>query len=100
MPVSIGIRPKKPCWLCTKRSSLIWLSASKADRRAEEPSGTTTNGNKKGTQFASLFLLPLFVHSIKYKRWCGPSGRSHPEYRSEEHTSELQSRGHLVCRPL
>src|SRR5439155_13652416 len=24
-------------------------------------------------------------------------GRS---YRSEEHTSELQSRGHLVCRPL
>src|SRR5690625_7055626 len=21
-------------------------------------------------------------------------------YRSEEHTSELQSRGHLVCRPL
>src|SRR5439155_7999035 len=23
-----------------------------------------------------------------------------PEYRSEEHTSELQSRGHLVCRLL
>src|SRR5439155_21801019 len=29
------------------------------------------------------------------KRWCGP----HPP-RSEEHTSELQSRGHLVCRVL
>src|SRR5690625_6299954 len=26
--------------------------------------------------------------------------RSHPDPRSEEHTSELQSRGHLVCRPL
>src|SRR5690625_5593936 len=24
----------------------------------------------------------------------------HPEVRSEEHTSELQSRGHLVCRLL
>src|SRR5215510_15424658 len=28
--------------------------------------------------------------------WRAPSGRS----RSEEHTSELQSRGHLVCRLL
>src|SRR5215510_3669587 len=27
---------------------------------------------------------------------CGSSARR----RSEEHTSELQSRGHLVCRPL
>src|SRR5207253_7084040 len=27
----------------------------------------------------------------------GPRG---PPRRSEEHTSELQSRGHLVCRPL
>src|SRR5690625_5891941 len=25
---------------------------------------------------------------------------SKEEFRSEEHTSELQSRGHLVCRPL
>src|SRR5439155_21344564 len=27
-------------------------------------------------------------------------GRRGPGYRSEEHTSELQSRGHLVCRLL
>src|SRR2546429_5294670 len=26
--------------------------------------------------------------------------RKHPDYRSEEHTSELQSRLHLVCRLL
>src|SRR5690625_5340675 len=26
--------------------------------------------------------------------------RLHPDFRSEEHTSELQSRGHLVCRLL
>src|SRR5690625_5992815 len=30
------------------------------------------------------------------RRWCGRSTAS----RSEEHTSELQSRGHLVCRLL
>src|SRR5215208_5713560 len=28
------------------------------------------------------------------------SGGSPPRWRSEEHTSELQSRGHLVCRLL
>src|SRR5690625_5498020 len=28
------------------------------------------------------------------------SGRPQPNARSEEHTSELQSRGHLVCRLL
>src|SRR5437870_6680874 len=31
--------------------------------------------------------------------YCEPSSRS-PGSRSEEHTSELQSRGHLVCRLL
>src|SRR5690625_6625574 len=30
----------------------------------------------------------------------GPGDRSHSGARSEEHTSELQSRGHLVCRLL
>src|SRR5690625_6732282 len=31
----------------------------------------------------------------------GAHGQTHPETpRSEEHTSELQSRGHLVCRLL
>src|SRR5439155_21596113 len=31
---------------------------------------------------------------------CGGGARHHLEARSEEHTSELQSRGHLVCRLL
>src|SRR5207253_8911448 len=35
-------------------------------------------------------LLPHFVHVFKVSR----------HSRSEEHTSELQSRGHLVCRLL
>src|SRR5690625_5853674 len=33
-------------------------------------------------------------------RWQRPPGSGHWPARSEEHTSELQSRGHLVCRLL
>src|SRR2546421_467338 len=32
--------------------------------------------------------------------WSGPPSRSTPKRRSEEHTSELQSRSDLVCRLL
>src|SRR6266508_5502939 len=35
------------------------------------------------------------------RKWCSrPRPRPARERRSEEHTSELQSRGHLVCRLL
>src|SRR3712207_7664143 len=37
---------------------------------------------------------------IKVTRSCAPSGRSISSSRSEEHTSELQSRQYLVCRLL
>src|SRR5690625_5904870 len=40
---------------------------------------------------------PLTVRSAT--PWCEIVARIHPR-RSEEHTSELQSRGHLVCRLL
>src|SRR3989442_12755747 len=33
-------------------------------------------------------------------RWCARGAFSPRAHRSEEHTSELQSRPHLVCRPL
>src|SRR5207253_10634074 len=41
----------------------------------------------------SPYRLPL----VLYPRFALPATREH---RSEEHTSELQSRGHLVCRLL
>src|SRR5690625_6923872 len=43
-----------------------------------------------------LVLSPL------YWRWCQPRSQQRlpAKIRSEEHTSELQSRGHLVCRLL
>src|SRR5690625_5559692 len=35
-----------------------------------------------------------------WRHWLTPDGEPSPCPRSEEHTSELQSRGHLVCRLL
>src|SRR5207253_10926741 len=45
--------------------------------------------------FGSIFYIPLFVQGV-----IGTSATSSGVIvtRSEEHTSELQSRGHLVCR--
>src|SRR5690625_6399868 len=43
---------------------------------------------------------PLKPSSIDAKQGSEPSISLHSVYRSEEHTSELQSRGHLVCRLL
>src|SRR5690625_6777188 len=46
------------------------------------------------TLFRSLPLRARPSHSHR------AAGRNWPRRRSEEHTSELQSRGHLVCRLL
>src|SRR5690625_2000609 len=57
--------------------------------------------------------IPFFAYQVSYQdevaaRWCddgclwalGVIANSGNVTRSEEHTSELQSRGHLVCRLL
>src|SRR5690625_6306709 len=44
-----------------------------------------------------VFLSPIRPHAI-WRAWRSVAGVELP--RSEEHTSELQSRGHLVCRLL
>src|SRR5690625_4131848 len=41
-----------------------------------------------------------FSGSARVDSWDSREGLYSEELRSEEHTSELQSRGHLVCRPL
>src|SRR5439155_22055339 len=48
---------------------------------------------------AGADLLADATHLVLDDRRRRP-GASHPRARSEEHTSELQSRGHLVCRLL
>src|SRR2546430_7515453 len=44
---------------------------------------------------ASMLCLVTVVPPLYELEWCSPS-----RYRSEEHTSELQSQSNLVCRLL
>src|SRR5690625_5604761 len=59
-----------------------------------EPKGMSLMGSVQD----DIVLIP---YTTAFQR---VSGRTHAmeseQYRSEEHTSELQSRGHLVCRLL
>src|SRR5215510_10221100 len=48
--------------------------------------------------YTTLFRSVIFVHGFWHGTWCWTPLTA--LLRSEEHTSELQSRGHLVCRLL
>src|SRR3712207_7364224 len=61
------------------------------------PDTRPPQGREEGATLAGLRARPLVVHSPC--RGGEASGGAHPG-RSEEHTSELQSRQYLVCRLL
>src|SRR5690625_6841515 len=50
-------------------------------------------------QFVATDRSAMVVSSVSPERW-DIMDRKPARWRSEEHTSELQSRGHLVCRLL
>src|SRR5690625_5473190 len=50
--------------------------------------------------YTTLFRSPVSGAAGRHGRRCHPPPRARQKKRSEEHTSELQSRGHLVCRLL
>src|SRR5690625_2606614 len=54
------------------------------------------DGDIEHTIFIGIHYLDKYDRRKKYH----PDGEQQDAYRSEEHTSELQSRGHIVCRLL
>src|SRR5690625_5118510 len=50
----------------------------------------------KGVTVGDIFYQPEYEHSV----YAFETSDTEMLFRSEEHTSELQSRGHLVCRLL
>src|SRR5437870_12725148 len=50
--------------------------------------------------YTTLFRSRRFATSTGRRRWRSCPSAPSRRTRSEEHTSELQSRGHLVCRLL
>src|SRR2546422_5008473 len=70
------------------------LFRSPAERRAMSGYSGIILAGGNGTRLSSL--TRKLAGDDRPKQFC----RLMPEYRSEEHTSELQSRLHLVCRLL
>src|SRR5690625_6643819 len=74
--------------------------------RGEASKGKTAGRGTKGTharkQVSAAFeggQMPIHMRLPKLKGFKNPNKITY-QVRSEEHTSELQSRGHLVCRLL
>src|SRR5690625_6379937 len=63
---------------------------------------------EQGARNSATPATPLAVGTVTARAWLGWTSSLHTRHqetpvakaRSEEHTSELQSRGHLVCRLL
>src|SRR5690625_5889501 len=72
----------------------LFRSASRKEKVSSRADSTYC-GSGRGPQAAE----PTPWRAAETVTQVRPSGRSAPS-RSEEHTSELQSRGHLVCRLL
>src|SRR5690606_39956731 len=67
-------------------------------RRARASPEKWAPGSGRGLHGTDGLLMPAGPRMrIRLARWRGPS---RPQTRSEEHTSELQSRENLVCRLL
>src|SRR6266508_1149518 len=60
----------------------------------------TAHGNQNCTQIAHTCRCLTAIHAATAAFPAGAVSTTGPLARSEEHTSELQSRGHLVCRLL
>src|SRR5690625_6971618 len=82
--------PTSPSWSTAKPSSSV--TSSPANSR---PSGWISA--RRSTSASPLVACTTDISTTSLPRWTRRPSRA---ARSEEHTSELQSRGHLVCRLL
>src|SRR5690625_6048287 len=85
-----------------------WLNYFELTARADEPLSRLSKGNQQKVQLiATLLHDPKVIILEEPFSGLDPVNQeqvlnllSELKDRSEEHTSELQSRGHLVCRLL
>src|SRR5690625_5911052 len=63
-----------------------------------QPQTTLPQGESATPDVTEVSASELFFENLS--SLCGESFTGESVFRSEEHTSELQSRGHLVCRLL
>src|SRR5690625_6559744 len=77
------------------------------ERNPQEPRGQEANQQEPRGQEAHLLVVDdeanirdLLAAALRFAGFSVTTAKNGNEARSEEHTSELQSRGHLVCRLL
>src|SRR5690625_6808632 len=82
-------------------SPLLSFLSSDRDHRDLHPFPTRRSSDLIGTwAIDKLIRFCLVTRHSDPIVWDFRSAAKHHDLRSEEHTSELQSRGHLVCRLL
>src|SRR5207253_7013860 len=87
LPISRGRSPSQlviAFWLADDASLAIYCAASMMNSASSQPNGVFTDSG-----FAVVTSLVSVDSPV--------GGAIQRDLRSEEHTSELQSRGHLVC---
>src|SRR5690606_39953873 len=82
----------------TRRSSDLHRRGKAGRRRAPSPAPPAGRTRSGGDPAAGVPGCPGRERAVLYAGGGGAGPRSAPGPRSEEHTSELQSRENLVCR--
>src|SRR5437870_7612254 len=80
-------------------AGVSWYEAAAFAKFAGKSVPTVFHWNHAASEYLSASIVPTSNFSGRGTVPVG-STRGISAYRSEEHTSELQSRGHLVCRLL
>src|SRR5439155_25219456 len=88
--IFLHIRPRPPS------STLFPYTTLFRSERLEGRGSAGAGTSQPGARFGFGALRGVAGESVRR----AGQGRDHLGVRSEEHTSELQSRGHLVCRLL
>src|SRR6266508_6137302 len=91
LPSSAERRRRASKWSTVDSREALVRAASRAPRKIVAPQATTSRPSSASRT----------VSCTRRRRTAtAPQSWRSPGWRSEEHTSELQSRGHLVCRLL
>src|SRR2546422_4995545 len=85
-------------WAQSKLFSIRWLEADILYQ--SPPTAAVWEGTTVQMANVSKFTVATHINSLKGQATAGLFYEDPPFMRSEEHTSELQSRLHLVCRLL
>src|SRR5688500_19774742 len=84
----------------SRNGKMTWRARRLADRSANGARATAIQLHRMCRRGAAVCAKPCRTEPRRYDDEVPALQRAADDERSEEHTSELQSPGHLVCRRL